>query len=127
MDPKALDHDRLLAFGDALDALQARLDTLDRIAALDHRRDDLAGWAADRRRGEALAAARTAGTRARLTGTSDSLQAYEIALDQVRDGLAHTVTGVGHQAVAASDSKSGKGAPCLEGDPGCGLDGRRAF
>src|SRR5207249_11481608 len=69
-------------FGDALDALQARLDTLDRLALLDRRQTDLGTWAAERKRSEAMAAVRTAGVRARTLGTDDAIRAYEGALDR---------------------------------------------
>jgi hypothetical protein len=126
IDPKTLDHDRLRAFGDALEALDARLDTLDRIADLDRRQADLATWAADRKRGEAAAAAKLAGTRARLMATDDALRAYEGELDKLRDALAQAPAAGpgGRTAVKVADGNPGT---CLKGDPRCDIYGRPLF
>jgi hypothetical protein len=126
VDPKALDQDRLRAFADALDALEARLVTADRIAALDRRRDDLAAWATSLRRDDALSQARAAGVRARVLGTDDAALAYAGALDRARDGLAKSPTGSGRgKGTTTGNDKAA--TSCLPGDPGCGLDGRPIF
>jgi hypothetical protein len=125
VDEKALDHDRLSAFGDALDVLEARIDTLGKLSALDKRRDDLAAWAAERRRPEAAADARAAGTKARLMGTSEAAGAYEAALDKLRDLLAKDAGGKGG-AVIPHDKDVVKRV-CKDGDPGCGLNGESVF
>jgi hypothetical protein len=128
LDPKALDHDRLRAFGDALDALSARLDTVERVSALDRRRDDLVAWAAERRRSEATAAARFAGARARAAFTEESIGAYERSLDQLRGALAQAGTAAGGQGLGQKDDHDhDHGTSCLRGDPGCGLDGKPIF
>jgi len=125
IDPKTLDHDRLRAFGDALDALQGRLETVEKIAELDRRHADLGAWAAERKRSEITAAARSAASRAKLMGTDDAARAYEGALDRLHDALAQstTPTGRGLPPIAASGSDK----KCLAGDPGCGLDGKPLF
>jgi hypothetical protein len=125
VDPKALDQDRLRAFADALDALEARLVTADRVAALDRRRDDLAVWATSLRRGEALTEAKAAGTRARVLGTDEAAVAYASALDRARDGFAKSPAMGWHGKGAAASDKGG--TSCLPGDPGCGFDGRPIF
>jgi hypothetical protein len=127
VDVNALDGDRLRAFGEALDALQARLDTLDRLALLSLRQIDLDTWAADRKRGEAMVAARAAGVRARALGTGEALHAYEAALDQARDALAQSSAGGGRQVVASAQTTTGKAATCRAGDAWCGADGKPVF
>jgi hypothetical protein len=126
IDTKALDQDRLRAFADALDAFEARLNMLDRVAALDKRRDDLAAWAAERKRSDALAVARATAARAHATGDETALRAYEGALDQARDTLAREPSGGVRQAVAKTEGASGGTCPG-PGYPGCGLDGKPLF
>ena len=120
-DARALDHDHLRAFGDALDALQARLEALDRVAALDRRHADLTAWAAQRRRSEITAAARSAAARARAMGNDEgAIRVYEGALDQLRDALAESTAASGPRATRVS-----AGPGCTDPhDPLCGLDGR---
>jgi hypothetical protein len=125
VDDKALDHHRLQAFGDALDALQGRLVTLDRLALLDRRLDDLGAWAGDRRRPEALAAARAAGTRARAIGSDDALRVYEGALDQARMGIAGSAGSAGRPVVTVPTTDKGPKGTCSQGDPCCDIDGHR--
>jgi hypothetical protein len=127
IDPKAPDHDRLRAFGDALDALETRVALLERIGQLDYRGADLNAWAADqRRKGDVTAAAKAAGTRARLMVTDDAVTTYEKALDQLHQTLAQGASarpgGPGVAVAGATD-----GSSCLPGEPGCGLDGKRIF
>lgn len=125
VDRKTLDLDRLRAFADALDALQTRLDTLDRLAQLDRRQTDLAAWAQDRKHGELLAAARTAASRARAMANDDGIKRYETALDELRDSLSRSGPTAG-RATTATTSHDTSGT-CLAGDPGCGPDGKRIF
>ncbi len=121
VDSRALDRDRLRAYGDALDALAMRLDTLERIAALDRRQADLGAWAADRRRSDEATAARVASLKAKAPGAGpDAVRAYERALDQLRDALAASGPARGSRpppAVRPWDCKD-------PADPICGLDGR---
>jgi hypothetical protein len=126
VDAKALDHGRLRAFGEALDALELRIEALEKVAALDRREADLAAWAAERRRTEITAVARSAAVRARAASADESaIRAYEVALDQLHDTLAHAVAATGRAPVA---SQPGVVKPaCAPGDPGCGLDGTRIF
>jgi len=121
VDARSLDHDHLRAFGDALDALQTRLETLDRMAALDRRHADLTAWAAQRRRSEITAAARSAAARAKAMGNDEgALRVYEGALDQLRSALADAVVTGGPKPPPGPT-----GLRCTDpNDPMCGLDGR---
>lgn len=126
IDPRSPDHGRLRAFGEAIDGLDARIDALEKVAALDRRQVDLAGWAADRRRSELTAAARGAAARAKSSGADEtSIRLYEGALDQLRDALAQTTTSTG--AVGRPPIPGAAKQACAQGDPGCGLDGTRIF
>lgn len=117
---RALDHDHLRAFGDALDALQARLETLERMAALDRRHADLAAWAAQRRKSEITAAARSAAARAKAMGHDEgALRVYEGALDHLRAALAESTGPIGPKSPHVI-----AGPGCDPHDPLCGLDGR---
>jgi hypothetical protein len=133
INPKSLDQDRLRAFGDALEALQARLDTLEKLAALDRRQADLGAWAAEQRRGEATGSARMAAARARAMCNEDGLRVYEGALDQLRVALATpsaTLTSRPATVAAARPTKictPGDPGCCQPGDPGCGLNGEKLF
>lgn len=125
LDAKALDHSRLRAFGDALDALQARIEGLERLAALERRHADLSAWADQRRRSEPLLAeARKAEARAKAMTDDGSLRAYEGALDRLRDALAKD----GARGGAASSSTTqvtGPGGCTDPHDPMCGFGGQR--
>ncbi len=117
IDAGSLDRDRLRAFGEALDALQARLDAVEKLAALDRRQADLAAWAVERGRGEVTAPARTAAARARAGGADEgALRTYEWTLDQLRDALSQVASRSGpippHQVVSTQSE-------CLRGDPIC--------
>lgn len=125
VDAKALDHGRLRAFGEALDALEMRIEALEKVAALDRREADLAAWAAERRRSEITAAARSAAARAKAGADEGAIRVYEGELDQLHDALAKGVAVAG-RATAASVTGVAKPA-CAQGDPGCGLDGTRIF
>jgi hypothetical protein len=120
IEAKSPDHDRVRAFGDALDGLEARLETLEKLASLDRRHADLATWAAERRRTELTAEARLAASRAKVTGDDASLRAYEGALDALRDTLAQSAGGSGRPLPPEST-----GPTCLDPhDPLCGFNGR---
>ncbi len=124
IDTSALDHDRLRAFGDALDALEARMDTLERLAALDRRRADLTAWAADRKKGELADEAQRAAALAKATaGDERSLRAYEAALDKLRGAIARPAAG----GRVSAPWQAAPGGVCLAGDPSCDLNGHPLF
>ncbi len=128
VDPSALENDRLRTFGDALDALEARLVTLEKIAALDRRSDDLAAWAAASRRSEIIAPARTAAVRAKAMGNEEAVRAYASTLEQIRAALAAPgSTADRHGGAAAAANTTRVRCDPHVGDPGCGLDGFRMF
>src|SRR5262245_30393641 len=82
LDPNALDHGRLRAFADAIDAFGARVDAVEKLAGLDRRFADLTAWAASVRRSDATAAAKSAGLRARSsTAGPEAIAAYDKSLD----------------------------------------------
>lgn len=120
IDAKSLDHNRLRAFGDALDALQARIEGLERLAALDRRLADLDVWADQRHKTEAVAAARTAGTRAKVQTDDATLRTYETELDRLRDTLARD----GSKPGAVSSRETTKGGCIDPNDPMCGINGQ---
>lgn len=126
INPQTLDHDRLRAFGDALDALENRIESAEKVAQLDRRFEDLKVWAAERKRSEAGAAAQRAGVIAKATLTEDAIRAYERDLDQLRKTLAHANVG-GDRVATTTTTTTNAGGACLAGDPRCGLDGRPAF
>ena len=126
IDRKTLDLDRLRAFGDAIDALQAKLDTLDKLALLDRRLADLGAWASERKHGELMGDAKRAAARAWAMCNEEGALAYEIALREARDALAHASSTGGGRVAAGRQEPVGGGA-CLAGDPGCGPDGKRIF
>lgn len=122
IDVKALEASRLRAFSDALDALQMRLDSLEKIASLDRRHADLTAWAADRRRSEATEATRAAATRAKATPDDSAVRAYEGALNQLHDALARSTSSTSTGPLPPTDKP---GRKCTDpNDPLCGLDGR---
>jgi hypothetical protein len=125
LDPKTVDHDRLRSFGDALDALEARIGVVERVAALDRRRADLAAWAAERRRTDVAAAAKRAEERAKEAGANEgAVGAYERALDELRDALAHAAPAHRNgQRIEPKDTR--ETCDPTKNDPLCGLDGRR--
>jgi hypothetical protein len=112
------------AFGDAIDVLQTRLESLEKLSALDRRHADLTAWASERRLRDVTAAARGAEARAKAAGADDgAIRAYERALDQLRDSL---VRPTGASGGSGSQLPPGeKGPRCTDpSDPMCGLDGR---
>jgi hypothetical protein len=125
-----LDQDRLRAFADALDALDARHAAALRVASLDRRRDDLLAWAGASKRSDATAAVRAAAVRARALGDEGAAQRYEAALDQLRESLARDGSKDGAPAGARPDrivQADGSKHVCIPGDPACGLDGKPIF
>lgn len=123
IDRKTLDLDRLRAFGDALDALQTKLDRLDKLARLDRRLVDLDVWATERKQREATAEAHKLAARARAMDTDEGILAYEASLDDLRKTLARAASPSGRVTTTARHV----GDTCLDGDPGCGPDGKRIF
>ncbi len=121
VDERALDHDRLRAYGDALDGLEARLDGLSRLAALDRRRANLAAWAGSVRQADLTADAQHAAAVAKAAGTDEALRAYEGALDRLHEALAQP-RGAGAVRVATGEKTTGPARACLKGDPGCDLE-----
>ncbi len=111
------------AFAEALDALEERIDALDKIALLDQRRADLSAWASASKRTKRLDAVNGAASRAKAAGAGmDALLRYERALDGLGSELAERSGAAPRSAgtVVATGS-------CQEGDPGCGIDGRPLF
>jgi hypothetical protein len=122
IDVKSLETARLRAFSDALDALQTRLDSLEKIASLDRRHADLTAWAAERRRSDATEATRSAAARAKAMPDDSAVRAYEGALNQLRDALARSTSSTGTGSQPPSNKTGGK---CTDpNDPLCGFDGR---
>ncbi|MFO0759675.1 MAG: hypothetical protein U0359_24515 [Byssovorax sp.] len=126
IDPAALDRTRMRAFGDALDALQGKVDARDELARLDQRRGDLDAWAAQQKKRGLLGDADEAAARARATFDAVALATYKRALDQASRELAHGTSAAGSAGPIAT-ARVPEGKPCLKGDPGCGLDGKRIF
>jgi len=121
VDETRLDPSRILAFADALDGAQARLESLTRLSTLDRREADLAAWATHQRQGN-VADARLAASRAKADpGDAAALQRYELALDQLHDQLVASAT-AGRRRSDPAPSSSIRGT-CQTGDPMCGLDG----
>jgi hypothetical protein len=124
VDAKALDHNRLRSFGEALDVLEVKLATLDKLAALDRRHADLSVWADQRKKSDLAAAARGAAARAKVMSDEGALRAYDQALDQLRDGLA-SAKEAAHGGGSSSSSSTTSGYQCTgPNDPMCGLNGR---
>lgn len=128
IDERAPDHGRLRAFADALDALQSRIESIEKLALLDRRHADLAAWAASVRRSHAASDARGAAQRARAPGAgATALAAYERALDGLRDELARRAPGGGRPIAVVDPGPGPQPGRCQQGDPSCGLDGRPLF
>lgn len=121
VDPKVLDHDRLRAFGDALDVLQARLALLERLRTLDRRHADLVAWAGSVRKSEAAATAKSAAALAKALSTEEAVRTYERALDRLRHTLVQPAAGKGSPVVARP-----AGQACTDPhDPMCDINGHR--
>ncbi|MCK6536594.1 MAG: hypothetical protein L6Q84_26785 [Polyangiaceae bacterium] len=126
VDPRAPSHDRLRAFADALDVLEARIDLLDEVARLDRRGADLAAWAASKNHAKRLVAVNAAARAAKAeTAGREAAIAYERALDNLSHELSEKSGGGSREA--SGEPVVGAGRTCQEGDPGCGLDGRPLF
>lgn len=121
IDAKALDHNRLRAFGEALDALQTRIEGLERLAALDRRHADLALWADQRHKEDVAAVVKGAAARAKIHTDDSTLRAYESALDGLRDMLAKGASGAGGAGTKDIPKKGGCTDP---NDPMCGFNGQ---
>lgn len=111
IEARGLDHERLGVFRDALDAWQARLETVAVIASLDGRHAVLVVWAAKQRKTAALEAildeARRARARAHEAGTSSELVArYDSALGKLLDTLARDGAVVGRQGEAKPQGRA---------------------
>lgn len=130
IDAKALDHNRLRAFGDAVDALEAKIEVVERLASLERRHADLDAWAGQRKKADVTAGARTAAARAKAHSDGGALRAYEVALDDLRDALARDGLRGGAAASTSSSTSStsstiiGMGKCTDPHDPLCGLGGR---
>ncbi len=125
LDARSPSHAGLRALAESLDALEARLDTLDELAGLDRRHADLAAWASSARRTKRLEAVKVAARAAKADNAgAAALATYERTLDQLSVDLGERagVAG-GAGTVQLADSKG----TCQEGDPGCGLDGKPVF
>jgi hypothetical protein len=121
IDAKSPDHARVRAFSDALDGLETRLESLEKLATLDRRHANLAAWAAERRRTDITADARLAARRAKVTGDDASLRAYEGALNALGDTLAQSAGGSGRPPPQPGPA----GPTCADPhDPLCGFNGR---
>lgn len=127
VDPKAIDHDRLRAFADALDALQARIEAAEKLDALDRRRESLAGWATALRKNEdttVLAAA----AHAKTTAADDALRSYETALDRWQRDLVQSGPKSGGAGAGTTTTTSNDNRPRCDpnvGDPMCDSTGHR--
>lgn len=120
IDGKSLDHSRLRSLGEALDALEAKIQGLERLAALDQRLADLELWADQRRKAEVLAPARTAAVRAKALPDDKLLGAYASELDKLRDALGREAGKAGGTAVVVT-----KPGNCTDpNDPLCGFHGQ---
>ncbi len=126
IDPKALDHHRMRTFGEALDALQAKIEAREKITALDRRYVDLGVWAAQQRKQSVLSEAEEAGKRAKATTDVAAIAAYERALDGARRELGQGAKAASG-AIAVADNNKKTAGVCQPGDPGCGLDGKPLF
>ena len=127
---KTLDHDRLRAYADALDGLQALMEGQERIAALDRRLGDLAAWAGEREgKSEATAEAGRAPRRWRrrraATVRSEAYDGNSITCARGRSPEGPS-TGPGPGGAGRS---RGPPVACATGpaDPGCDLNGHPIF
>jgi hypothetical protein len=115
---------KLLAFAEALDALDGRLDRIDRLKAHDARLGDLNAWAQGTGREELVEPARQASSKAHaLDGNAPAMAAYLEALDALAKKLATNKRGA---AVRGTVTTPSTGKVCTDPhDPLCGLDGRQ--
>lgn len=121
IDAKALDHSRLRSFGEALDALEARIEALETLAALDRRMADLDAWAEQRKSEKVASVAHGAAARAKAHTDGGALRAYETALDQLRGALSKD----GPRRAGATSTSTGTTGGCTDpNDPMCGFNGQ---
>lgn len=120
IDVKALEHGRLHAFAEAVEALQGKVEALERIEALDGRLNELDSWASQKRKSEAAAAARAAAKSAKVTVDDSAIRAYETALNQLHATLAAEKGGAGSGPI----SEKHTGPACDPNSPLCDLNGR---
>lgn len=124
---KAVDHTRLRAFADALDALQARIETLEKLASLERRKDSLDTLATALRK-DADTRVRDAALRAKAAGADDdAVNAYESALDRWQRELIEAGNKKGTGTGTGGAVTRPTGAPCDPnvGDPMCDASGHR--
>ena len=103
--------------------LETKIETLEKLAALERRSADLVTWADQRKKGEATAAVRSAAARAKVMSDDGALRAWDTALDQLRDTLANAKTASGTGGVSAVTA-AGSPYKCNgPGDPMCDGNG----
>jgi hypothetical protein len=124
VDVGPVDQAKLRAFGESLDALDARLDLIERLAAHDRRLDDLNRWANSTRKSELVGAARKAGIKAHQTQGDDvAVAAYGSALDELAKKLVAKKRAGGTVSPRPQDPT---GNNCTNPhDPLCGLNGQQ--
>jgi hypothetical protein len=121
---RAPGHERLRMFADALDALETRVEALEKLEALDGRRTDLLAWATATRRKDVAEALRRASDTAKAPNAgADAIADYEQALNRVRDRLQRRGGPVLNRTV---DDGPGPNR-CDPNDPSCGFDGKPVF
>lgn len=124
LDPKAIEHDRLRAYADALDALQSKIEAAEKLESLERRRESLAGWAVALRKAEDTRVADAAG-HAKSSGAEDSaLRSYENALDRWQRDLGQSSP---QGATGTGGTKNDTRPKCDPnvGDPMCDPSGHR--
>lgn len=127
IDARSPSRDGLRTFADSLDALQSRIETLEKLSLLERRHADLAAWARAVRRTQAMQPVSDGAARARAPGAgSAAMVAYERALDTARARLAGDASSPGRPGASEPGPGSSTGT-CRENDPGCGLDGKPVF
>lgn len=124
-DGGALAPPKLESYREALDAWQVALDRRGRLTQLDARRADLVAWAAAQRQAERADAARAAGKRARAANADEAaLDAYESALDDLRQALRSETPRRGPVRRAPTEPSQPTRICTNPHDPMCGLDGK---
>ena len=125
VNPQAIDHARLRAFADALDALQGRIEAVDRLASLDTRRASLEGWATALHK-DVDAKIASAATSATSALDDAALNGYERALDRLQRDLESAGPRKGGATGTTTTSNSNR--PTCDpnvGDPMCDATGHR--
>lgn len=126
VNPQAIDHSRLRAFADALDAFQSRIEAVERLGALDRRRESLEGWAVALRK-EADDKVRGAASAAKSSLDDPSLNTYERALDRLQRDLESAGPRGGSGPITTSGGDRSNRPTCDPnvGDPMCDATGHR--